>query len=96
MRRGRGSEQAPRVALRRLDDGRLDDVVVTEVEMFRMEIMESDDRHVRNLWLCCYLPDGDRITWSVNGKFAFDVGEMPEGEFEDFDTAPAEQGSGSK
>ena len=81
------SEERPQIALRRLSDGRLDDVVVTEVEMFRMEIMESDARHVRSLWLCCYLPSGDRITWNLSGKFQFDVGEMPEGEYDDFDAS---------
>lgn len=47
------------IALRH-DDLGLDDVVVKDVSMFRMERM--DDDHV---WLCCYLTDGQQITFNL-------------------------------
>jgi len=52
--------------------------------MFRAEMLDA-----KTLWLCCYLPNEDRITWHVHsrrGTLEFDVGEMPD-EFVDFDAA---------
>jgi hypothetical protein len=40
----------------RCDDLGLDDVVVKDVAMFRMERMGND-----RVWLCCYLADGQRL-----------------------------------
>ena len=54
-----------RIALRPNSAGNLDDVVVNDVEMFRMEDMGDW------WWLCCYLRGTDeRICWSIphNGK----------------------------
>lgn len=47
------------IALRH-DDLGLDDVVVKDVEMFRMERMSA-----KNVWLCCYLTDGQRIDFDI-------------------------------
>jgi hypothetical protein len=60
----------------------LDDVVVKGVEMFRAEILDA-----KTLWLCCYLPNGERITWHVHssrGRVEFEVGEKPD-VYVDFD-----------
>lgn len=75
------------IALRRAGpetETHLDDVVVKDVRMFRAEMLDA-----KTLWLCCYLPNDDRITWHVHsrrGTLEFDVGEMPD-EFVDFDAA---------
>lgn len=47
------------IALRH-DSLGLDDVVVKDVEMFRMERMDTD-----YVWLCCYLTDGQRIDFDL-------------------------------
>jgi hypothetical protein len=47
------------IALRE-DDLGLDDVVVKDVEMFRMERMDNDA-----VWLCCYLADGQDIHFDL-------------------------------
>lgn len=39
----------------------LDDVVVKDVTMFRAEAMSHNE-----WWLCCYLPNGERITFWIN------------------------------
>src|SRR5690606_14213561 len=70
------------VALRNDSRGDLDDVVVRPVTTFRAEFMSDD-----YLWLACYLPDGERITFNVHGEgLEMSVGEMPE-EWTDFDAA---------
>lgn len=61
----------------RCDSLGLDDVVVKDVEMFRMERM--DDSHV---WLCCYLADRQRLDidlWVENGvaKYAAREFDLP-------------------
>ena len=48
------------IALRH-DDLGLDDVVVKDVEVFRMERMDDD-----YVWLCCYLADGQRIDFDLH------------------------------
>jgi hypothetical protein len=45
----------------RYDDLGLDDVVVKDVKMFRMERM--DDAYV---WMCCYLNDGQVIHFDLS------------------------------
>jgi hypothetical protein len=45
----------------RYDDLGLDDVVVKDVEMFRMERM--DDNYV---WIACYLADGQEIVFDLS------------------------------
>jgi len=70
-----------RLALR-TDHGRLDDVVVTDVSMFRAELLDPS-----RLWLACYLPgtgvDGDRVTFEVSvgeaGTLHFEMVESPAG-----------------
>lgn len=52
-------ERYYQIALRN-DSLGLDDVVVKDVEMFRMERMDTD-----HVWLCCYLTDGQRIAFSM-------------------------------
>lgn len=47
------------IALRH-DDLGLDDVVVKNVRMFRMERMDDD-----RVWLCCYLTDGQSIDFDL-------------------------------
>ncbi|MQA73758.1 MAG: hypothetical protein GEU88_05335 [Solirubrobacterales bacterium] len=90
-RRGARNAQRPEIALRRAGGGPaefLDDVVVRSVEMFRAEVLErtrSGDR-TRCLWLCCYLPNGDRITWHATGRFDFYVVEEPEHGYRDADS----------
>jgi hypothetical protein len=61
------------------DDLGLDDVVVKDVEMFRMERMSET-----SAWLCCYLPDGQRITFWVHGKnLRYRATEFPDVKYED-------------
>lgn len=67
----------PQMALRRHDDGTMDDVAVKDVEMFRAEQLDSG-----LLWLCCYLRNGERVTFNVHARcrpkrLEYDVGEMP-------------------
>lgn len=45
------------------DQGELDDVVVRDVEMFRLEYMDT-----RGVWLCCYKPDGRRVSFWLRSK----------------------------
>lgn len=47
------------IALRQ-DDLGLDDVVVKNVRMFRMERMDDDQ-----VWLACYLDDGQEIVFDL-------------------------------
>jgi hypothetical protein len=75
-----------RIALRPDHEGNLDDVVVRDVMMFRMEDMGDW------WWLCCYLDkEGDRICWSIphdsgiariiewpEGDMAYEPGSMRE------------------
>lgn len=74
----------PKIALRKDSAGKLDDIVVEPVEMFRMEFMDND-----SLWICCYLPNGERIAWMCHGKrLKLNEWEMPEsGTWEDWDAA---------
>jgi hypothetical protein len=64
----------PFVALRPDHTGALDDVVVTGVTMFRAEDMGDEQ-----WWLCCYLTNGDRITWTVGTAGGLETVEYPEG-----------------
>ncbi len=71
----------PRMALRPLAAGGLDDVVVRDVSMFRAELLNET-----TLWLACYLPGtgvvDDRVGFEVSvrdGRLAFDVIERPAG-----------------
>lgn len=72
----------PAIALRRLEsDNSLDDVVVEDVECFRAEMMDD-----KTLWLCCYLTNGERITFYVHapkGSLEFDATEIPD--YQDWD-----------
>lgn len=76
-RRRRAS--APRMALRRHQDGSMDDVVIERPAMFRAEQLSEND-----LWMCCYFDgDHDRITFHVhwdrkNKLLVYDAGEMPD------------------
>jgi hypothetical protein len=63
---------------------RLDDVVVSDVSMFRFELMDD-----RSAWMCCYFPGTDqRIAWRVSvrrvgGRTILHLGqphEYPRGE----------------
>ncbi len=77
-------EQAavPKIALRRDEQGELDDIVVEPVEMFRMEFMTDN-----SLWIACYLPRGDCIAWQLLGKnLKLTLTEEP-GEYEDWDSS---------
>lgn len=55
------------------DAGNLDDVAVSNVEMFRLEYMDRN-----RVWLCCYKPDGTRVSFwlsargSINGHHEWD------------------------
>jgi hypothetical protein len=55
-----------RIAIRPDEDG-VDDVVVSNVSMFRMERMDSG-----SFWLCCYFPDDptghNRLVFWLNTK----------------------------
>lgn len=48
------------IALRH-DDLGLDDIVVKDVAMFRMERMDND-----YVWFCCYLTDGQVINFDMH------------------------------
>jgi len=47
------------------DAGNLDDVAVSHVDIFRLEYMDQN-----RVWLCCYKPDGSRVSFwlSARGK----------------------------
>lgn len=61
-----------RIALRPDERGDLDDVVVTDVSMFRMENMDG------RWWLCCYLAGSDeRICWWTTRKTGMVTTESP-------------------
>lgn len=71
--------QVPRMALRPDDDHAdlLDDVVVKDVQMFRMEAMSED-----NWWLCCYFTNGERLTFNASAmcrprRLEMSVVELP-------------------
>lgn len=73
----RPSKPDYRIALRPDHTGELDDVVVKDVEMFRMERMDAD-----HIWLCCYLKGSEeRITFHLTAKGWIweQVGERPAG-----------------
>lgn len=65
------------MALRRHRDGTMDDTVVYDVQCFRAEQLDSG-----YLWMACYFPNGERITFNVNANrkndLSYDVGEMPD------------------
>jgi hypothetical protein len=68
------------IALRH-DDMGLDDVVVKDVAMFRMERM--DDDHV---WLACYLTDGQDIVfdlWREGRLIKYAVRDFPIAKYEE-------------
>lgn len=67
-----------RIALRPDHDGYLDDVVVNDVECFRMEDMGD------HWWLCCYLAGSEeRIVFNVGhqghskARIVASIGELP-------------------
>lgn len=71
-----------RLSLLRAGGDQLDDVSVSDVSMFRAEMLDSG-----HLWLCCYLPgtgvEGDRVTFEViaRGKrLEFKLVETPAGD----------------
>jgi hypothetical protein len=90
------AEPRPQIALRKDSAGELDDIVVQPVDMFRAEFMSD-----RDLWLCCYLPGGERITWDARldgvssrskGRLVLGQGEMPtEGTYDDWDALTPER-----
>jgi hypothetical protein len=60
----RPERETYRLTLRPDQYGELDDVVVLDVECFRMERMSDGE-----FWLCCYLrgeDDGNRVAFSIN------------------------------
>lgn len=62
----------------------LDDVVVTDVVMFRAEFMDDND-----LWMRCYLANNEEIDFQVSAKRAklrLIATDLP-GSFDDFDAA---------
>ena len=66
----------------RYDDLGLDDVVVKDVEMFRMERMDDD-----YVWLACYLRDGQEIVFDLEtdkkGLITYSVREpLPDVKYE--------------
>lgn len=68
--------RAYRIALRPDEHGYLDDVVVHDVDMFRMEDMGD------SWWLCCYLSatGENRICWSLRiegGRIVATITETP-------------------
>lgn len=74
-------ERIPVMALRHDSQG-LDDVVVETPKMFRAEMMSD-----RNLWMCCYFDNDERVTFSVyvrKGRLEFSVTEKP-AEWSDWD-----------
>ena len=74
-------DRIPVMALREDSTG-LDDVVVETPRMFRAEMMSD-----KNLWLCCYFDNGERVTFSVysrRGPLEFTLGETP-AEWRDWD-----------
>lgn len=63
------------------DDMGLDDVVVKDVAMFRMERMDDDC-----VWLACYLTDGQEIVfdmWRVGKTIRYKARELPNVAYED-------------
>jgi hypothetical protein len=47
------------------DDGKLDDVVVHDVDTFRLERMSDN-----SWWACVYLRDGSRVHFGIGAKRA--------------------------
>jgi hypothetical protein len=76
----------PRIALRKDDTGELDDIVVEDVHMFRMEFMSDN-----TLWIACHLTNGETISWwcSSRKRLKLTQSELPP--YEDWD-APAQKG----
>jgi hypothetical protein len=84
------AERLPVMALRPDDryPDELDDVVVKDVETFRMEAMSDDV-----WWMCCYFRNGERVTWHATTagpanrrqRLAISTTEYP-AEWVDFDT----------
>lgn len=75
-----------RLALRSVEEwndrDRMDDVVVNDVSMFRMEQMSAND-----WWICCYLDDAgnERVTWHARydkklRELVIHVTEYPDGD----------------
>ena len=59
----------------------MDDIVVSDVEMFRAEDMTG-----KNWWVCCYLCGDERICWSVTARsnplrIEWVTTEWPHGDF---------------
>jgi hypothetical protein len=64
----------------------MDDIVVEDVTTFRAEAMDTD-----SFWVCCYLKNGERITWHVNAharpkRLTWEIGELPD--YIDWDEHP--------
>ena len=88
-----GQNAGPVLALRRDDDGDLDDVVVEGVTMFRAEVMDD-----KTLWMACYFGENaaERLTFYVRaskGKLLFDTTEVPS-EYRDWDAKGEPMSSG--
>lgn len=74
MSRSAANRQEYQIALRH-DDLGLDDVVVKDVSMFRMERMNTD-----RVWLACYLTDGQQIMfslWAEDGIVKYEATDLP-------------------
>jgi hypothetical protein len=67
------------IALRN-DQYGLDDIVVKDVQMFRMERMDED-----HVWLACYLTDGQQIAfnlWREGETIKYAAGPLPDVRYE--------------
>jgi len=47
------------------NETRLDDVVINDVDMFRLEYMDDN-----SIWLCCYKKSGERIVFDLSSETA--------------------------
>lgn len=64
----------------------MDDIVVEDVTCFRAEAMSES-----NFWVCCYLKNGERVTWHVTAhcrprRIEWALGEVPD--YIDWDKHP--------
>lgn len=81
----RPAPDLPIMALRPDEDGAevtwgtlMDDIVVENVTTFRAEAMDTD-----SWWVCCYLHNGEQVTWNVTARarpkrIDWEQGEIPE------------------
>lgn len=91
--RFRPATDLPVMALRPDDDNAevtcgtlMDDIVVDNVTTFRAEAMGTDC-----WWVCCYLANGERVTWNVVARakpkrLDWEIGELPD--YIDWDKHP--------